>query len=463
MRDEQGLREDDVEVVPDFLRDLFGVLPRHWLAALIGLSLGIAMVGAGLARYVPRYSANASILVTSQGIPEDLVRSTVRDDPFARLNAMVGRVLTRNQLAELISEFGLYPALAQEKTMADVTAVMSDDISITPREVLGNVRRGEELSRVFDVRYESADPETASAVANRLASLFVEAGLETRMERASSISSFLKRQLEEADTALRAGEAEIAAFKETYRGELPSEFEANQRRLERLQDQRQSLAIQIAEAESRIATIAASEAADQSSPTGRLTRLEAELEQERATHTDQHPNVRALVRQITAARIDVAKHAESGNSRSALAEAGRATVEQLRAELALTRQQISDLDQRVANTPRRQERLAALDERVGVVREEALEFMRKVNEAELAESLEAAQQGASIKVLDRAQTPTEPTHGRGKLLVVGIAGALGLACFFALFLEFRDPVLVSEDQVERLSGAPVLGSVPRLA
>ena len=129
MRGDDFERDDENEGLPDFLRDPLGVLPRHWIAALIGLGLGVCATATLVSRFEPIYSSTASILVTSQGIPEYLVRSTVRDDPFARLNAMVGRVLTNKRLAALVEEFDLYPDLAETKTLSEVVSLMGANIA----------------------------------------------------------------------------------------------------------------------------------------------------------------------------------------------------------------------------------------------------------------------------------------------------------------------------------------------
>jgi capsular polysaccharide biosynthesis protein len=98
-----------------------------------------------------------------------------------------------------------------------------------------------------------------------------------------------------------------------------------------------------------------------------------------------------------------------------------------------------------------------------VLRETYTEFLHKVQEAELAQSLEAAQHGERVSVLDWAGVPTQPQRTRWKYLAAGLVAALGLGLGVGIVLETFDPVLVSARQVERDSGLPVLGSIPRIA
>src|SRR5262245_46073705 len=93
--------------LPEFLLDPIGVARRRWLPMVSCLVLGIAATIVGLIAWKPTYLATASILITSQQIPEDFVRSTVREDTLANINAMVGKVLSAENLSQLIDANGL--------------------------------------------------------------------------------------------------------------------------------------------------------------------------------------------------------------------------------------------------------------------------------------------------------------------------------------------------------------------
>ena len=97
-----------------------------------------------------------------------------------------------------------------------------------------------------------------------------------------------------------------------------------------------------------------------------------------------------------------------------------------------------------------------------MLRTSYLEFLRKVQDAELAESLEAAQQGERISVLDRAVAPQFAAQTRVKYLALGYLVSLAAALGVAVLFEMVDPVLISAEQVEADFGLPVLGSVPHI-
>ena len=173
----------------------------------------------------------------------------------------------------------------------------------------------------------------------------------------------------------------------------------------------------------------------------------------------------SLVRQIEALEREIEKAGAGASqtpTRVTLVAAAQRKLGELRTQLDLADQQIGDLDARVAVTPARQEELDALEEKGGVLREKYLEFLRKVQESELAQNLESAQQGARVSVLDRAEPPARPERTRLKYLLAGSLGTFLLAIGVGILLEFLDPVLLSSAQIESVTGFRVLGSVPRI-
>ena len=318
-----------------------------------------------------------------------------------------------------------------------------------------------QTTRILAIGFSHTDPEKAATVANALAHLVTDAGVRTRTAQARKTTEFLGRELTSAEAALVEVSHEISRFQQEHRGELPSELESNLRRLERLQQQRQSLATQIGEAETRLATATAQ--AGDTSPEAQLEQARADLARERSVNTETHPNVVSL-RRRTEALEKVVNEPRTGpaTSRQHLDQVGRREINELRGELAATERELRELDDRVARTPARAEQLAALEQRLKVVEETHLDLLRKVKEAEIAESLELAQQGERMAILDPAVPPAAPDRPRWKLAVRGVVAAVALALCAGLGLEWWDPVLSTVRGVESVSDLPVLGSVPRI-
>jgi uncharacterized protein involved in exopolysaccharide biosynthesis len=458
-----GTEGDLVAHLLRVLQDPIGALRRRWIWMLLCLVTGLTATAAFVALLEPSYLAKATVLISSQQIPEDFVRSTVRENSLANLNAMVGEVLSQKNLSTLIEGRDLYPEDREQSTMLGLIGRMRADISIYQQQQRLSSSRGDN-SQIFAITYEYEDRSVAALIANELASFFVEASLERRSRQAQRTTEFLRRELIRAEQELREINREISEFQREHRGELPGDLEPTLRKLERLEQQRQSLSVQLVQSENRIALLAGDGGAP-STPEAMLQDLRMQLASQLGIHTDEHPNVIALRR-----RIELMENATGGEAvaldRSAVEreerlKAARNDHTLLQSELEAVEREIGDLDLRVDRIPTRREELGALEERSAVLRENYLDFLRKVQDAELAQTLESAQQGPRVTVLDRAQPPDSPTRPPLLFAMGGAAGSLALALALVLLLEVFDPVVLDADQLELLHSGPVLGSLPR--
>jgi uncharacterized protein involved in exopolysaccharide biosynthesis len=382
---------------------------------------------------------------------------------MAYLNAAVGKVLSRLNLERIIEEQGLYPELRDSFQRDALIETMRRDITVEPERSVAGGPPGQ-TAIVYRLSFETGNPEDAANVANALANLLLEATLEQRSEQARSVTRFLKQALERDERELREHSQKVTEFRRSHRGELPSELEPSMRKLELLHDRRQGLVTEIARAENRLQ---GSESLDGE---GRLSENEALLKELRrrlagevAANTDDHPNVIALRRRVKDLEEVVAAERGEGPSASPALAAARGEIALMRERLRNIDAETDELVERVDRIPIAAEELAALEQKEQVLRENYLSSLRKVEEAELAETLEAAQHGAQIEVLERARPPSAPKRSRWLLLAAGIAASLGLAMGVGVLLEFLDPVILTAQQLEALTERPVLGSLPRIA
>ena len=137
-------------------------------------------------------------------------------------------------------------------------------------------------------------------------------------------------------------------------------------------------------------------------------------------------------------------------------------VDALRAQARAIEQEMRVLDAAVAAIPARQEELMALEQRHELLRERFNDATRKVQEAELAENLQRAQQGFQVSQLDAAVVPPEPKSSRWKLAFLAVCGVFGASVMTGLLLEFADPVIVTSRQLETQTGMIPLGVVPNI-
>ncbi len=449
--------EDESLQLPGFLFDPRGVVERRWRwMAAVG-AIGILATVVAVVLWKPQFVAQATILITRQQIPEDFVRSTVREDTIANINAMVGEVLSRSNVARIIEKHQLF-ADEPEASMDSKIARVRDQVTLAP--VL-KATRGQS-SLVYGVSFRAKKAHRSAKVANSLAALFVESSMARRNEQAKLATEFLRSELERDEAELREVSKAMSEFRRQHRGELPSELEANLRRLDMLADQRHGLIQQMTEKETRVTTMAAT-AGSVGTGEAVLSELRRQLAQELAANTEEHPNVASLRRQIAAQEALVAsQRAGAGGANS---QVGRLMsginreIELLRQRLVETDSEIDDLRLRIDRTPAIGEELGALERREQILREDYLETLRKVEEAELAESLEMAQQGAQLSILDEARVPGGPIRPRWFVGLLGLVGSLGAAVGIGVLLELFDPVIVSAGELERLTGRPALGTL----
>lgn len=81
--------------------------------------------------------------------------------------------------------------------------------------------------------------------------------------------------------------------------------------------------------------------------------------------------------------------------------------------------------------------------------------------ASLKTDLSGQLQGNNVRIVDPAKVPDKPVRPRKLLaLVFGVLGGLSLGAFAALFIEFLDRTVRTQEDVERKVGIPFLGVIP---
>lgn len=458
--DEEGSIE-----LPPFLTDPQGVVRRRWLWMALSLMAGLVATGAVVASWKPSFKAEATLLITSQQIPEDFVRSTVQDS-ISNINAMVGQVLSQENLSRLIDELQLDAGARDKESRLDLIKRMRDKIVVEPTEDFSDTRHAASL--IYGVSYEAEKPEQAAAVANALAGLFIEASIERRNQQARTTTEFLRRALERNELELREHSGTVSAFRRAHRGELPDELNTNLRKLDLAEQRRRGLLDQIASKRNAIATLSAEPPAHEASENEILLQeLRRDLAREVAVHTEEHPNVAALRRRV--ARLDEVVRAERAADTGPTPQVERVLATErfdlgrMQDQLAETESELAQLKERIDRTPAISEELTALEEKESVLRDDYLSALRKVEDAELAESLELAQQGAQVSILDPAQPPGSPKRPLWMVFAGSLAGTLGLALAVGVGLELVDPVVVSARQLESIAERPALGALPKIA
>jgi len=464
---------------------------RKWIAVLVFTAVLAAAVSITVS-LPDLYRATATVLVETQHVSEDLVRSSVSAELETRLQTIREDVMSRARLGDLITRLGLYPELRAKGVAFDaIIERMRKDVDLDLNSASAAGTRAPTIA--FAIKYTGRNPQTVAQVANMLASLYVAENTRIREGQAVRTAEFLKTQLAEVKNELDAQERRASEFNLSHIGELPQQVSANLASLERLNtqlrlngenqvramDRRERLERQLTELASAPATIAADQA--NASVPEQLTKLKQQLEQLRKKYTDQYPEVirvqaeledlerqisdRAAVTTSPAAKPP-ATAAPSLDPRARLLQAiadDDAELAALKNEETAFRQAIASYEQRVENVPRREEELATLSRDSATTKDRYDSLLKRYEEAQLASSLEQGQKVEQFRILDAAIPPREPTApSRTRLFAIGFCLAIGLAIGSVLLVEKLDTAFHNIDDLRAFVAVPTLFSIPRI-
>jgi len=146
------------------------------------------------------------------------------------------RVLTGENLQEIIAKNGLYPDLkdmpaeARSRFTRNDMSLSAEDPQIL-ESLLGTTRP--EGAFAFSVSFSHSSPSVARDVANDLVALYLEENREIRREQAAETIRFLTQEARRLDTEIAAREERLAEFKTENAGALPDLAESNLQMLDR--------------------------------------------------------------------------------------------------------------------------------------------------------------------------------------------------------------------------------------
>ena len=484
---------------------------RKWLAILAFVAPLAA--GVSLIAFLPNiYRSAATVLAERQQVPDFFVRSTVTSAIETRIQTISQEVLSRSRLGALINRFGLYADLRERVPLEGVIERMRGDIKLELKSL--ELKGLREASVAFTISYQGSDPGTVSLVTNTLASFYNEENVKARGRQATGTTEFLKVQLGETKTRLDGLEQRVSGFKRRHMGELPQQMDANLTTLEHLHAQlrqnadsqtraterRQTLSSQLAEAESLltptyIAGAGPGPGVPFASPelreAARLAQKKEDLARLRTQFSDKYPDVvmlaaevaalerelaaaKALERELAAAKARQPKPDPEANPtatpvtpyvlrlKEALSEA-QTELKILKTEEGRLQAAIAAYQARVENVPRREQEFRELSRDYETTRELYGSLMKRHEEAQLAESMEQGQKGEQFRVLDPAVPNAQPAApNRVRLLLMTLAGAIGLAVGGVLLAEHLDTSFHEVDDLRTFSNVPVLVSIPRI-
>ena len=326
------------------LQDYLAILSRRKVSMIITM-MAVFLVGVVIALvWPPTYSSSATILIKEQEIPTELVRSTVTSFASQRIQTISQRVMTRNNLMQIIEKYNLYVKDRKKRTTEEVLGAMRDDIGLEmiSAEVMDpRTGRPGVATIAFKLSYKGDDPGSTQKVAGELTSLFLAENLRTRKEKASETYIFLTEEAKKLSEMISEQQNKLAEFKEKHADSLPEMQSLNLSTLDRTERELTQADIDISSKEERLFYLKSQlaqtnpltnmrSATGQSilDPVSRLKALESEYAGMKAKYSNEHPDVIRTLREINGLR------AQTGSSTSSVAEKAK-ELSKLRAKLGV--------------------------------------------------------------------------------------------------------------------------------
>ena len=223
--------------------DVLGALKRRkWIGLVIGV-IGATLTYAIVTAWPNTYTATATILIEEPNVPSDLVKSTVSTYAQERLQIIQQRVMTSQNLYDIIKQYNLYPD--QQPTMPRSALISTMRANVVLAVVSANLsgqqqqRSGQQpqASIAFTLSFSDEDQNLAQQVAGRLSDLFLAENNRTRQQKAAGTTQFLGEQAKKLYADVQDLEKKLLDLRSRYNGSLPEQFSMNTQLLNQAQAQ----------------------------------------------------------------------------------------------------------------------------------------------------------------------------------------------------------------------------------
>ena len=333
------------------------------------------------------------------------------------------------------------------------------------RRTLGVSRQSREVM-VVNLNYRHTDPQLAAAVPNATALHFIRHKSGTESREAAGLVQFLREQVAGYEQQLRTAEADLRDFREAAQVVAP---------VEEATEQVKQLALRTAERDAKRAErdalagllqrVQAAPSEGGRSPYRQLasfpvflanrlvqdlvasiTALENRRTELLIQRTESHPEVVGINERI-------------GQLEEQLYRTARGYLESLDTELSSIEGELARFGSQLQAIPSRELEFARRKREQGLLEELYTLLQTRLKEAEIAD----ASVPTNIRVLDLALVPDLPVSP-SPLKNLVLAGAFGLllGVGLAMGLEALDTKVRTEEEAAALSGAAVLGAIPRI-
>lgn len=466
------------------LSDYLDILRRRKYYFILTFPL-LVLVAIGIALSLPPiYRSQGVILIESQDIPSDLVRSTVTSFAEQQIKVIEQRVLTTALIQEAVQKHNLYPELRQKASPTQLAQEFRSNVSVNmvSARVMDPTRgRTTTANIAFTVAFYDPIPTKAQAVANDLVTTFLSENVRVRTDRATETTTFIREEANRMRTRVQVLEDRIAQFKSEFSNSLPQMLNFNLSMIERGEERLLGIQNQEAQIKDQLHLLgielsgmnrympAPLQGGVATGPQ-RLAMLQSELAQLSNRYSDVHPDVVRLRREIEVMRETVGGNHSAGQIESPQYRQINLQIESLTRDLARmetqrerVQEEVGQYRERVAQTPQVQRGYEDLTRDYESELHKYNELRSKELEAEIAQNLESESRAESFVLLEPPLAPEDPVKpNRNKIAALGIMLAGGFGVGLMLLVEMLDGGIRGIRRISGILGADPLITIPMI-
>jgi len=481
-----------------------GLIFKHRWLVIIPFCAALC-VGIYLSLTLPRlYQANTLILIEPQRVPANFVKSIVSENIESRISTLSQQILSRTNLEKIMKEFQLFSKPENKNIFKeDKLEAIRKRIKIEVSYSKGR-GRGRGGNDTFSISYQDSDPRTTMQVTNTLATYFIDENLKVRESHATGTNMFLDEELKTVRQRLSKIEENIKTYRTKFMGELPEQLSSNLVILERLQAQLTEKQKALRQTRVAMATLqhqvdsapdfsvdnSLISFEDDSSAFGgdssEIEELKATLFQMKLKYTDRHPDVVRIKNTIAKFEAQIEADTEENaaemspdttetgisgdwnemglqNFQNVQKDEMAREIRQKENEIAELARQIELYQQRVENTPKREQEMVSLNRDYGNIKESYDSLVQRKLEAEISVNMEKKQKGERFRIIDNATLPEKPYSPNVEMLfLLSVASGLGIGGGLIFLFDFLNTSLKLPQDYETQFGLPVLATIPSI-
>ena len=313
------MEEEQTKGIGDYLDILWR--RKYWV---IIPAIILMTVSAYIVMAMPAiYKSQGVILIESQDIPDDLVRTTITSYADQRIELIRQRLMTTNRIIPIIEKHNLYTQQRNNNaSTSDIVDRFKQNIGV--EIVQANVTdpasgRAKQASIAFRVWFIDESAEKAKQVTDEIVTEFLSENVRVRTARAEETTSFLKLEGDRMQKEVQKTETEIAEFRDQYSDSLPDLLDYNLAMVQSIQQEISSIENQIMVMNDQISTMGiqlsmvprdtvglnAAEPGQPSTAEIELQELKSEYRSMQSRYSANHPDLQRTKRQIDALEAEL--------------------------------------------------------------------------------------------------------------------------------------------------------------